>query len=202
MSSIIIIGAGGHGKVVAELAELNNYTDISFADDKWPSLQKIGPWDICSTIDNLPKVAIICGIGNNATRWKIHEKFIQNGAPILKHPSSVISKYSNIEDGTVVAAGACINPFVDIGRGVIVNTMASIDHDCEIADFAHISPGARLSGNVSIGCRTWIGAGAVIKEGVKIGDDVIVGAGAVVLNDIQSKSTMIGNPAKEQQNVG
>ena len=195
MTSLLIIGAGGHGKVVADAAHASGYTDIAFLDDAWPEKTKNGSWDVCGkpTISQTPT---FCSVGNNAVREKLFLDFDLNNAPILAHPSAIISPSSTIGSGTLFVAGSIVNADARIGRGVILNTACSIDHDCEIGNFAHISPGAHLAGNVRVGERSWIGIGAVVREGIHIGNDVIIGAGSVVVNDIESGAKVCGVPAR------
>lgn len=196
MNKLTILGAGGHGKIVGEIAGLAGYTDVSFADAKWPSINQIGPWNVCSDLKHAIKGDIFCAIGNNAARSQVTSQYIQNKFPILLHPNSVVSAYTEIEAGTVVMAGAVINPYVKIGRSVIINTSCSVDHDCQIGDFAHISPGAHLAGSVVVGKRAWVGIGAIVKEGISIGEDAIIGAGAVAIRDVAIGEIVVGNPAK------
>jgi sugar O-acyltransferase (sialic acid O-acetyltransferase NeuD family) len=196
VNTLKIIGAGGHGKVVADIAALSGYTEVSFFDQKWPVLTRVGTWDIIAGIDNFQDDGCsFCAIGNNTVRQQLSEQYLGSGAPILAHPQTVIASSAELGAGTLIVAGAIINPFATVGCGVIVNTASSIDHDCQIGDFSHISPGARLAGNVSIGKRTWIGMGALVKEGVVIGDDVIIGAGAVVLKDVAHGQKVVGSSA-------
>lgn len=198
MTSLLIIGAGGHGKVVADTALASGYVDISFLDDAWPEKVKNGTWDVLgkpATSDN----PMFCAVGNNAAREKIFLDFHFHQAPILKHPSAITSLSSKIDHGTLLVAGVIVNADARIGKGVILNTACSIDHDCHVDDFAHISPGVRLAGNVRVGRRTWVGIGAVVREGIHIGDDVIIGAGSVVVSDIENGARVYGVPARNMK---
>jgi len=198
---LVLIGASGHGKVVAEIAELVGYSAISFLDHAYPDKTMNGVWVVVGIPEDSLELSadnadVFVSIGNNATRDRLTTEFNLNNCPILCHPSSIISRYAEISGGTVFAAGSIVNAGSAIGRGVIVNTGASIDHDCILGDFVHVSPGARLSGNVKIGPRSWIGTGAVVREGIAIGADVIVGAGAAVVGDVDDGTTVLGVPAK------
>ena len=199
MKTLVIIGAGGHGKVVADIARLNGYKHIVFLDDtqtgsclEYPIVGK------SDEIDKFVSTAeFFVAIGNATIREKFIVKLQNLGANIvtLIHPSSVISKSVDIGMGTVVMAGAVINPCVKIGQGVIINTSSSIDHDCLIADYCHISVGVRIAGTVSVGKATWAGIGASISNNVSICENCMIGAGSLVLKDITESGTYFGTPA-------
>lgn len=204
MTRCAILGASGHGKVIAELAILNNYNEIFFYDDKWPSIDKVEYWPVVGNTNTLLKDAykydlIVVAIGHNATRQNLYQKLlnINSKIPPLVHPSAVISQYSKIGLGTVIMAGAVINPFCRIGQFCIINTSASIDHDCTISDGVHISPGSHLAGSINIGQTSWVGIGSCIKQQVTIGENVIIAAGATVVNNILNNQTVAGTPAKQ-----
>lgn len=201
--TLAILGASGHGKVVAETAELLGYQCVFF-DDAYPSVKNNEDWPVIGTTDNLLEqaanfAAVTVAIGNNAIRLAKIQQLQDAGAKLvtLIHPQAIVSSYADLQPASVVFAGAVINPFAQIGRGCIINTAASIDHDCVIADGVHISPGAHLAGNVSVGKETWVGIGAAVKQGINIAANCTVGAGAVVVKDIASDLTVVGNPAKQ-----
>ncbi|QDF67634.1 acetyltransferase [Shewanella sp. SNU WT4] len=201
--SCAILGASGHGKVIAEIAELNGFTEIHFYDDRWPELARIEHWPVYGNSDILIKrihdyTNIVVAIGDNATRLKKYRLLFEHGACCLPlvHPSAVVSNYAQLGDGTVVMAGAVVNSFSYIGKGCIINTVASVDHDCMIADGVHISPGAHLAGAVQVAECCWIGIGSQIKQLIRIGSNSIVAAGATVINDVLNNQTVIGIPAK------
>ncbi|WP_412499843.1 acetyltransferase [Shewanella chilikensis] len=199
---IAILGAGGHGKVVAELAELNGYDNIIFYDDNWPSLKNVGPWPIVGKVSDLfadtAKLVIVVGIGNNDARLELQRKLTFKGAHFvtLIHPNATVSRYAKIGLGSVIMANAVVNPFANIGDACIVNTSATIDHDCVVSDGVHISPGANLAGTVIVGEKSWVGIGSQIKQKISIGSNVIIGAGSSVINDIPNFQTVVGIPAK------
>lgn len=194
MKKLIIIGAGGHGRVVSEIAKLNGYEKIDFLDDsdKQTSVGKEADY-----IKYIGYNDFIVAIGNNTVRMKIQSDLIKNGANIvsLVHPNAIVSESVSIGKGTVVMAGAVINARAVIGDGVIINTCASVDHDCKIGDFSHISVGARICGTVVVGKCTWIGAGATVINNINICGGTMVGAGAVVIKNIDKNGTYIGVPA-------
>ena len=197
MSRLIIIGAGGHGKVVAETANLCGYHDVGFADQTFPDRSMNGAWPIvCDMNLGASYVHLFLAIGNNLKRAELWNELKMNSNPTLIHPKTTISKYAKLADGVLAVAGVIVNPDTVIGCGTILNTACTIDHDCVIGDFVHVSPGANIAGGCRIGDRSWIGIGASIKQGVTIGCDVTVGAGATVVNDIPNGLTVTGTPAK------
>jgi len=203
MSHLAILGASGHGKVIADIAELNGYNKISFFDDAWPEKSQLDSWSISGNssqlIERLSEFsACIVAIGNNAIRIQKQSELQKHSASIVSliHPSAVVSRYADIAPGTVVMANAVINPAVRIGQACIINTAATVDHDCIIADGVHISPGANLAGNIKVGEHSWLGIGCSIKQGLTIGCNVVVGVGAAVVTNIDDGSIAIGVPAK------
>jgi sugar O-acyltransferase (sialic acid O-acetyltransferase NeuD family) len=200
---LAILGASGHGKVVADIALLLGYTDVVFFDDEWPSRSSFGRWSLIGTTETLLDTivdfdAVIVGIGDNRIRFEKDAVLKAANAPLvtLVHPTAVISNFAQIGIGSVVCAGAIVSVDATLGAGIIVNTDATVDHDCQLADGVHIAPGVHLSGGVHVGARSWIGVGACVKQGVNIGSDVVVGAGAVVVSNILDGLTLVGNPAR------
>ena len=192
-SNLLIIGASGHGRVIADIAKLLNF-DVSFCDDDVRQFER--EHVLPRSKVNFQNRNLIIGIGNNKIRGKIAFQYPENKFLKLFHPSSVISKFSYISDGTVVMPLAVINVGVKIGEHCIINTGAIIEHDCILHDFVHVSPNATLCGSVVIGRYSWIGAGAIVIQGIKIGENVTIGAGSVVINDIPDNTIVVGNPAK------
>lgn len=204
MKRLALLGASGHGKVVADLALCAGWQEVVFYDDAWPTLQENGAWKIVGDFQMLLKRAaefdgVLVSIGNCATRWRKHLELKAAGAPLVSliHPKACVSSMANLGIGTVVMAGAVVNIDASLGEACILNTGATIDHDCHLGDAVHVSPGAHLSGNVTIAQGCWIGLGALVKQGVTIGSRVTVGAGAVVLKSTGDDVTVIGVPARE-----
>lgn len=196
MNRLRIIGAGGHGRVLADIAETAGYRDIAFLDAGFPELRRSGAWDVIGTPADLDEADYALGIGNNQTRMRLLETF-PDTLVTLVHPSAVVSPHAEIGAGSVICAGAVIGPFVRLGAGCIINTGASVDHDCTLDEGVHLSPGARLGGGVAIGARAWVGIGAAVREGTSIGADVMIGAGAAVVKNVKESTRVGGVPAKE-----
>ena len=199
LKKLVIIGASGHGKVIADIAVKNGYENIVFLDDDeniklyagFPVVGKTKEAQ-CMSEDK------IVAIGNAQIREQIQKEL--DNVTTLIHPSAVIGRRVTIGSGSVVMAGAVINSDAVIGEGCIINTGSSVDHDCNIGDFCHISVGAHVAGTCKIGERTWIGAGATVSNNINICSDCMIGAGAVVIKDIDKSDTYVGIP-EERLNV-
>lgn len=192
---LIIIGASGHGKVIADIAVKNGYGDIMFLDDD-ENIKECAGFPVVGKswkAENMEGDKIVA-IGDAGIRNKIQGKI---KTTTLIHPDAVISRRVEIGEGTVVMAGAVINSDTVIGKGCIINTGATVDHDCRIGDFSHISVGAHVAGSCQIGESVWIGAGATVSNNVNIYGDCMIGAGTVVIKDITVPGTYVGVPAKE-----
>ena len=196
MNRLIIIGASGHGRVVADIAALNGYEDIVFADDNETVKDCAGFPVVCKSTE-APAGDVFVAVGNVTHRKRLIALYEDRIQPTLIHPSAVIARDAAIGSGTVVMAGAVINPGAVLGKGVIANTSCSIDHDCIIEDYVHVSVGAHLSGTVRIGACTWMGAGSVVSNNVSICGDCMIGAGTVVIKDIDVPGTYVGVPARK-----
>ncbi|MDO5858125.1 acetyltransferase [Myroides odoratimimus] len=190
-----LIGASGHGKVVAELAEENKIPIKGFIDCDLSITKIFGYKVVSNSIDNLVGEAIV-SIGDNYTRKSIVLKAEQLRFKKLCSTRSNISKRASVKEGTVVMMGATINSDVQIGKHCIINTNASVDHDCIIEDYVHISPNVGLAGNVEVGEGTHIGIGTCVIQGIKIGKWCTIGAGAVIIKDIPDYAVVVGNPGK------
>ena len=199
MNRLIIIGAGGHGKVVADIAAKIGYTDICFADDHakgqcmgFPILggtAHLEVWDDGAT-------DFVIGIGNNAVRKKIAEEYDINWVRLV-HPSAQIGLQASIGRGTVVMAGAVINACAGVGEHCIINTRAVVEHDNRIGNYVHLSPGVTLSGTVTVGECTWLGTGTSVINNVDICANVTVGVGSVVIRSIQKEGIYYGLVGKQ-----
>lgn len=198
MKKLVIIGAGGHGKVIAEIAKKNGYSNIVFLDDN-EKLYKCGDFPIIGSCSEFSKIDgdVIVGIGNTLLRKYMLEVIPKDRLVTLIHPNAVVADDVVIDIGSVIMAGSVINPGTRIGKGCIINTSSSVDHDCKIGDYVHIAVGSHLCGGVTIGNETWIGAGAVISNNISVCSECMIGAGAVVICNIAEKGTYVGIPAKK-----
>ncbi|WP_079525383.1 acetyltransferase [Solibacillus isronensis] len=201
-NKLLIIGASGHGKVVAEIAiKMNKWQSIAFLDDDKSIKSSMGLEVIGTSEDvftHIDEYEIFVGIGNNTTRQRIHEMLETFGAniPNLIHPKAVIGNQVDIGTGTAVMAGVVINCCTKIGRGCIINTGSTIDHDNCIDDFVHISPGSHLAGTVKVGKGSWLGIGSVVSNNITITNGCKVGAGSVVVKDITEPGVYVGVPVR------
>ena len=200
---LLIIGAGGHGKVVADAArEQGQWTKLAFLDDDPQLTAPIVGLPLLGGTQAAAGLRIeypdaVVAIGNADGRLGLMEELGRQGfgLPVVRHPSASISASAILHAGCVVFAQSAISADAALGKGCIVNTGATIDHDCILADGVHVSPGAHLAGGVTIGRGAWIGIGACVRENITIGGAVTVGAGAAVVNDIDRNLTVAGVPA-------
>jgi len=209
MSGLLILGTGGHGKVVADTALITEKWDnIAFLDDR-KELNEVMGIPVIGELSDFESFKIsykyaFVAIGNNTVRLKWVEQLIEAGfiIPTIIHPFSFVSKMSNIGEGTIIMAGAVINANTSIGKGCIINTSSSIDHDCVLEDGVHVSPGVHIGGTVNIGKCTWICIGSSIANNITIGNNVIVAAGASVVKNIPDNVMVAGVPAVIKKLLG
>ncbi len=194
---LIIVGASGHGKVVADIGKLNGYQEIVFLDND-PEVKTCAGYPVLGddTLINELDGDIIIAVGKASTRRKLMDRDKGRCFPVLTHPSAVVAEDSVIGEGTVIMAGAVINSGAKIGRGCIINTSCSIDHDCVVGEFCHVSVGSHLCGTVTVGDNSWIGAGTTVSNNVNICENCMIGAGTVVVKDINEAGTYVGVPAR------
>jgi UDP-N-acetylbacillosamine N-acetyltransferase len=211
-SPLVLYGAGGHARVVADIARLGGqYVVTGFLDDinrdrlgtplEQPPI--LGGFGHLEALRAQGVRHIFIAIGDCGQRLRLAEMVSRAGfeSPTLVHPRAVVASDVRIGGGTVVVAGGIVNPGARLGAHVIVNTAASVDHDCVVADGVHIACGARLAGGVQVGRGAWIGLGALIREHVRVGAGSVVGAGAVVLDDVPEGVVAYGCPAKVIRHV-
>lgn len=197
---LIIIGASGHGRVVADIAKKCGYDEIVFLDNN-PNLSTCAGHPVLGTDAMVSQLEgdLFIAVGNGQIRKKLMEREGNRHFPVLVHPNAVVADDVEIGCGSVVMAGAVINPGVQIGNGAIINTCASVDHDCIVGDYVHVSVGAHVAGTVTIGDNTWIGAGATVSNNINICGGCMIGAGAVVIKDIDEPGTYVGVPARRSK---
>ncbi len=193
MSDVIIIGASGHGKVIADIIEKNGDNVFAYLDD---DLSRDGVTGKIADCREYADKKFIIAIGNNKIRKRIAEEYKDLNYYTAIHPSAIIAKDVIIGEGTAVMAGTVINPSSVIGNHCIINSGSVVEHDNRLADFVHLSPNATLCGTVEVGENTHIGAGVTVKNNTNITANCIIGIGAAVIDDITEAGTYCGVPAK------
>lgn len=192
---MIVIGTGGHAKVVSDILILTNIKLTAYYDDR--NIKTFLSKNVFSPVKTIPEASnTIIAIGNNRIRKKISMAHPNLNYKIAIHPRTVIDRSVFIDDGSVIMASVTINHSTKIGKHCIINTSSSVDHDCNIHDFVHVSPGAVLCGGVYLSEGAQVGANAVISPNVKIGKWAIIGAGSVIINDVPDYAVVVGNPGK------
>lgn len=189
---IVIIGASGHGSVVADIVLANKDRIVGFLDDDL-SKKSLG---VIERFTDYPNAKFVIAIGDAKKREEIANRLNCRWYTAI-HPSAIISPSAAIGEGTVIMPNAVVNANAEIGAHCIINTTAVIEHDNVIEDFSHISVGAKLGGGVTIGKSSWIGIGASVNNNITVCDNCTIGAGAVVVRDINEAGTYIGVPAKK-----
>lgn len=183
---LLILGAGGHGKAVAEAALLSgHWTSVAFVDDRWPSLQTVADIPVIANMVGLSALCsqasgAIAAVGNNALREKWHHAINDAGLPLVTviHPSAVVSPRAVVGAGCAIMALAMIGVDAQLGEGSIVNANSTVDHDASMGDFAHLGVGVQLAGGVKVGARAWLQAGCSAGYNVVVPDGVVVGPGS------------------------
>jgi len=204
MSKLVIIGAGGHGKVVADAAQkMKQYDDIVFLDARFATLNSLLGFSVIGDDAMIPElIATACefvvAIGDNRIRARIFDELVALNATIatVVHASAQIGQGVSLGSGSVVFANAVINPDTSIGRNVIVNTGAIVEHDCVIDNHVHLAPNSTVTGGCHLGEATLFGASATVIPNKVIGKGSIIGAGATVVKDIPENTVATGIPAR------
>jgi sugar O-acyltransferase (sialic acid O-acetyltransferase NeuD family) len=202
---LLLYGAGGHAAVVeSAVIKGHDYFVFEILDDSKPPGTRLVRGRVLGGRKHLAAFYndgiryVHVAIGDNAARENVTGVLEQMGfvAVTVQHPAAIIEEGAQIEGGTFLAAGSIVGARAQVGRGCIINTGASVDHDCRLEPFVHVCPGARLAGTVQVGTRALIGAGATVIPGMSIGADAIIGAGAVVIRPVPAGATVVGNPAR------
>ncbi|MBQ9254231.1 MAG: acetyltransferase [Bacteroidales bacterium] len=190
---VYLYGASGHAKVVRDIVKLS-YIDVQCLIDDNPEVNELDGLTVVHSAEGLSP--IIVTIGDCLMRRKIVEKLGDREYMTVVHPKAILADSVKLGMGTVVMAGALLNPYTVVGDHCIINTGASLDHDVKIGDFVHIAPHCTVCGGSEVGGGTWLGAGSTVIQGVKIGMDCYIGAGSVVVKDIPDGCLCYGNPAR------
>ncbi|NCD35120.1 MAG: acetyltransferase [Spartobacteria bacterium] len=200
MNEIYILGAGGHGKVVASVLHSAGIPVSGFYDDAPALLQKtVAGLPVLGTLRDFMRLdapRALIGMGDRQLRTRLSAICIQTRWITAIHAASWVDPTVELGAGSVICAGSIIQPDTIIGNHCIVNTGATVDHDCKLSNFVHICPGVHLGGNVTIGDGSWIGIGAQIIQGVTVGKNVIIGAGSTVLHDVPDNIMAVGSPSR------
>lgn len=198
---VIVIGASGHGKVIADIVLKSGDTLLGFLDDCEtlpPEIIGIPVLGKVAEYAKYPEASFVIGIGSSAVREKIALRLDGVRWYTAIHPAATVSALdTHIGAGSVVMANAVVDPSAHIGAHCIINTSAVVEHDDRIGDFSHISVGAKLGGTVSVGAHTWVGIGSTVSNNVTICDRCMIGAGTVVIHDIKESGTYVGVPARK-----
>jgi sugar O-acyltransferase (sialic acid O-acetyltransferase NeuD family) len=203
LKQLAILGASGHGRVIAEIALSTDWDSVDFFDDAFPVKTSLGGYSITGGLDKLLEKSnsydgFHVAVGDNRTRLNILNQLLRIDLPCpnIIARSAVVSRSASLGVGISIMENVVVNAKTILGDGVILNTSCSVDHDCNIETGVHISPGAHLAGDVSVGICSWIGIGSAIIQGKMIGGDSIIGAGSVVISNIPSGVTAVGVPSK------
>jgi sugar O-acyltransferase (sialic acid O-acetyltransferase NeuD family) len=202
---VVVIGGGGHAKVVASTVQASGMKIVAILDDDpAKSGQTILGVPVVGGADGYMKRQVfpaILAVGDNRVRRELARRFEGLEWATAVHPTAYVHPSVELGPGTVVFAGAVVQPEVKTGRHVIVNTGVTVDHDCHLGDFVHLAPGVHLAGNVTVGAGALLGIGSVAKPGVRIGSWATVGAGAVVISDLADHLTAVGVPARALSDI-
>jgi UDP-perosamine 4-acetyltransferase len=200
---VIVIGAGGHAKVVVEALRAMGYavTGLVAPAPKGTTLLGVPVLGDDGVLPRLRAEGIAdaaLGVGDNRARGALAERLLALGfnLPPVLHPAAWISPSSGLSPGVVVLQGAGVSAETRFGRAALINSGAIVEHDSEIEEAAHVAPGCALGGHVRVGARTLVGIGSAVRPGVVIGADVVVGAGSVVVGDVPAGATVMGCPAR------
>lgn len=199
MTGVLVVGAGGHAKVVIATLRAAGVSVAGVLDDR-PEMwgQSVLGCEVLggSTLLDGPDVQAVLAIGSNAVRRNLAGRYPRVRWVSAVHPAAVVEASVTVGAGTVVFAGAVVQPDTVLGQHVIVNTGATVDHDCMLGDFVHVAPGSHLAGSVRLNDGVFVGTGAALVPGVRVGAWATVGAGSVVLGDLPAGTIAYGVPAR------
>ncbi len=209
MNKVIVVGAGGHGKVIVDILQKNKKFEVvglvdEAAKEGFWGIPLLGGDDMLESIRREKQISYaFVALGDGKLRERVTEKVKKAGFQLVNAVScdAIVSPHVSFGEGIAVMPGAVINGDVTLGDGCIINTNASLDHDCTVGAYTHIAPGGAVCGGVAIGKGCFIGAGSRVIDHLTIGDNTVVGAGAVVVTDIRGNCTVKGVPAKDTERL-
>ncbi len=195
---IVVFGGGGHAKVVIDIIQQEARFEIAAIVDPITERKELYGYPVYADTSELKPSAFVVAIGDNKIRKKIFDELQLSGwsPSAVSHPTAILAPDVKVGAGTVIMAGAIINPATTVGENCIVNTGSTIDHDCQIGSHTHIAPGCNLAGTVKTGVGVFLGIGCKAIPGVQVGDWSLAGAGAVLINDVPAETTVVGVPAR------
>lgn len=204
---VVIIGAGGHGRVVLDILRVAGRVrvagfldaDVGLAGRRVDDVEVLGPINLLARLKQERRArAAIVAIGDNRVRRRYLEEVLAAGLEPMNaiHPAAMVSPRATVGQNVVICAGAIVGPGATIGDSVIVNTGAQVDHECVVEAGAHLAPGAILAGRVQVGADAFVGLGARVIQCLVIGAGALVGAGAVVIRDVEADARVAGVPAR------
>lgn len=207
MTKAVIWGASGHARVVADIVRLMGCHEVVGFLDNIDSFRIGQPFDGGVVLGGEEQLSalrsagvdyVALGVGDNNARLKLGDMALEAGFKLVTavHPAATLANNAHLAEGAVLCAGSVVNPCAHVGRLAIINTRASVDHDCEIGEGVHLAPGVCVAGNVRVGRATMLGVGSVVRDGIVIGEQSVIGAGAVVVSDLPDNVTAYGVPAK------
>jgi sugar O-acyltransferase (sialic acid O-acetyltransferase NeuD family) len=207
---LIVVGGGGHGRVVADAALASGLQVVAFADTALQGGEIAGIRILSGDLPELLKAsremqaAVVMAVGDNAARQRIQTQLSEAGVTLARvvHPRASVLGRARLGEGVVLLAGSVVGVDAVVGDGAIVNTGATVDHDCVVGAFAHLSPGVHLGGQVRIGEGTHLAVGVSVRNAVSIGAWSVVGVGAAVVADIAERVVAFGVPAKVARRIG
>ena len=203
---ILLIGGGGHAKVVIDALRLVGKSVLGVVDPRLDTGDSVSDVPVLGEDDTVAKydpdsIWLVNGIGSTGKsnrRIAVFQRFVEAGYRFANviHPSAAVAVYPSQFIGIQIMTAAVVQVGTVLGSNVLINTKASVDHDCHVGDHVHIAPGATVCGGVTIEHGAFIGAGATLIPGVRVGRNAIVGAGSVVLHDVEPETTVVGVPAR------